>query len=313
VRSAFRTGTETDNALYYGDNLDVLRRHIKDESVDLIYLDPPFNSNATYDVHVSAQDARTAFEDTWRWDEAAARSYQETVAFGGRVAEAMRAFRTFLGDSNLLAYLAMMAPRLAELRRVLKATGTIYLHCDPTASHYLKLLMDAVFGAENFRNEIVWCYAGGGIPRRDFPRKHDVILRYSVSADYFYAPIHRPYSEGTQQRGRTRVKGKYFEAGLRPEGTPVNDWWADVPKITSPSDPEKSGYPTQKSEALLERILTASSREGDLVLDPFCGSGTTLAVAQKMARRWIGIDINRFAIELTERRLQNTFDLRRAI
>ena len=283
------------NALYCGDNLDVLRVHVEDQTIDLIYLDPPFNSGASYEK----------FEDTWAWDAASASCYRETVEQGGHVADAMRAFRSFLGDGNVLAYLTMMAPRLVELRRVLKPTGTIYLHCDPTASHYLKLLMDAVFGAENFRNEIVWCYAGGGIPRRDFPRKHDVILRYSVTEDYFYAPIYRPYSEGTQQRGRTRIKGKYFETGLRPQGTPVNDWWTDVPKITSPTDPEKSGYPTQKSEALLERIVAASSREGDLVLDPFCGSGTTLAVAQTMARRWIGIDVNPLAIELTKRRLQN--------
>jgi site-specific DNA-methyltransferase (adenine-specific) len=294
--------------LYCGDNLDVLRRHVADQTVDLIYLDPPFNSGANYEAA-----PLKGFADTWRWDDAAARSHQETIEKGGRVADAMRAFRSFLGDGNVLAYLSMMAPRLVELRRVLKGTGTVYLHCDPTASHYLKLLMDAVFGAENFRNEIVWCYAGGGIPRRDFPRKHDVILRYSVSDKYFYAPVLRPYSEGTRQRGRTRVKGKYFAAGLHPEGTPVNDWWADLAKITSPTDPEKLGYPTQKSEALLERILTASSKEGDLVLDPFCGSGTTLAVAKKMARRWLGIDINRFAIELTEHRLQTARGLPKAI
>jgi site-specific DNA-methyltransferase (adenine-specific) len=300
------------NTLYYGDNLDVLRRHVKDDSVDLVYLDPPFNSNANYNVLFADLDGTRAaaqiraFEDTWRWDATAAAAYQETVEAGGPVADSLRAFRTFLGSSDMLAYLSMMAPRLLELRRVLKPTGTIYLHCDPTASHYLKLLMDGVFDPRNFRNEIVWCYAGGGIPKHDFPRKHDVILRYTKSNTYFYKPIFRPYSEGTQKRGRTAVKGKYFDAGLREEGTPVNDWWADVSKITSPTDPEKLGYPTQKSEALLERILMASSSEGDVVLDPFCGCGTTIAVAQRIKRQWIGIDITHLAIGLIKHRLADS-------
>jgi|BarGraNGADG00212_1021973.scaffolds.fasta_scaffold13563_3 site-specific DNA-methyltransferase (adenine-specific) len=212
-----------------------------------------------------------------------------------------------LPAADMLAYLAMMAPRLVELRRVLKSTGTIYLHCDPTASHYLKLLMDSVFGPRNFRNEIVWCYAGGGIPRNDFPRKHDVILRFTKTDEYFYEPVYRPYSPGTIARGRTPVKGKYFEEGLNPEGTPVNDWWADVPKITSPTDPEKLGYPTQKSRALLERILNASSRPGDLVLDPFCGCGTTIDAAQALGRHWIGIDITHLAIGLIKHRLVDRY------
>jgi adenine specific DNA methylase Mod len=149
------------NGLYYGDNLDVLRQHIGDESVDLVYLDPPFNSNASYNVLFGEHGTRSAaqihaFEDTWRWDEAASIDYQRTVEMGGRVADALRAFRTLLGTSDMLAYLSMMAPRLVELRRVMKPTASIYLHCDPTASHYLKLLMDAVFEPVNFRNEVVW-------------------------------------------------------------------------------------------------------------------------------------------------------------
>ncbi len=156
----------TDNLLFYGDNLDVLRRHIPDESVDLVYLDPPFNSNANYNVLFAEHDGTKAaaqiqvFEDTWEWDEAAAAAYEEAVERGGKVAEVMLAFRTFLGGSDMLAYLAMMAPRLVELRRVLKATGSLYLHCDPTASHYLKLLLDSVFGPENFRSEIIWRAVG---------------------------------------------------------------------------------------------------------------------------------------------------------
>ena len=303
----------TDNLLYYGDNLDILRRYVKGESVDLVYLDPPFNSNATYNVLFAEKNGTKAavqvqaFEDTWRWDQTAAEAYRETVEAGGKVSEALQAFRLFLGESNMLAYLAMMTPRLVELRRVMKPTGSIYLHCDPTASHYLKLLMDAVFGVDNFRNEVIWCYAGGGIPKKDFPRKHDVILRYTKTDKYFFSPIYRPYSPGTVQRGRTAVKGKYAERGLRPEGTPVNDWWPDVPKITSPTDPEKLGYPTQKPEALLERIIKASSNTGDTVLDPFCGCGTAIAVAQRLGRHWIGIDSTHLAITLVKSRLKDTF------
>lgn len=154
------------NYLYYGDNLDVLRRHVEDESVDLIYLDPPFNSNATYNVLFAEQDGTRAaaqikaFEDTWRWDQAAASAYEEVVQAGGAASQAMQAFRTFLGDTDVLAYLSMMAPRLIELRRVLKPTGSVYLHCDPAAGHYLKMLMDAVFGPLAFRNEIVWRRTG---------------------------------------------------------------------------------------------------------------------------------------------------------
>jgi site-specific DNA-methyltransferase (adenine-specific) len=146
-----------DNFLYYGDNLDVLRRHVEDETVDLVYLDPPFNSNASYNVLFASQDGSRsaaqikAFEDTWRWDQAAAYDYQQVVEAGGAVSQVMQAFRTFLGENDVLAYLAMMAPRLVELHRAMKPTGCIYLHCDPTASHYLKLLMDAVFGPANFR------------------------------------------------------------------------------------------------------------------------------------------------------------------
>ena len=145
-----------------------------------------------------------------------------------------------------MAYLAMMAPRLGELYRVLKQTGTLYLHCDPTASHYLKVLLDAVFGIKNFRNEIIWCNSGGGIPKKDFPNKHDTIFRYSKSENYTYNPVYRPYSAGTVQRGRTPVKGKYFAQGLREEGTPVTDWWTDIKYIHSPTDKERLGFPTQK-------------------------------------------------------------------
>lgn len=175
-----------DNVLYYGDNLDVLRRYVKDESVDLIYLDPPFKSDQDYNVlfreHTGVRSAAQikAFEDTWQWDRAAAAAYHEIVEHGPeRVSKAMQAFRTMLGDSDMLAYLSMMAPRLVELRRVLKPTGSIYLHCDPTASHYLKMLMDAVFGPVNFRNEIIWKRTHAHGSSRRYGPVHDVLLFYS--------------------------------------------------------------------------------------------------------------------------------------
>jgi DNA modification methylase len=190
------------NALYCGENLDILRLRGPDETVDLVYLDPPFNSGQNYSLLFKARNgARSAervpaFEDTWRWDAAAAAAFHETVETGGRVGDALLAFRQFLGESDLLAYLSMMAPRLVELRRVLKSTGSIYLHCDPTASHYLKMLMDAIFGSENFRNEIIWRRTGAHGPRRSFGPIHDTLLFYSKSSDYFFQVVKRPYMKG---------------------------------------------------------------------------------------------------------------------
>ena len=300
------------NILYYGDNLDVLRRHIPDESVDLIYLDPPFNSNATYNVlfaeHGAGSPAQIkAFGDTWRWDQAAAYDYQATVEAGGQVADALRAFRTVLGTNDMLAYLSMMAPRLVELRRVLRKTGSIYLHCDPTASHYLKLLMDAVFGVENFRNEIAWCYRGGGVPRNAFARKHDVLLFYAKGPDSFFKTQYVPYSEASQKLVRSRG-GVSIDEKPRDlkRGAHMPDWWTDINALQTWS-PERLGYPTQKPTALLVRILEASSRKGATVLDPFCGCGTTIDAAQRLDRRWIGIDITHLAVGLIKHRLADTY------
>lgn len=182
---------EPQGRLFFGDNLEVLRRHIEPDSVDLIYLDPPFNSNKTYNVLFRHKDGRApaaqvkAFDDTWRWDQSAAAQYEETVEQGGDVSRVLRAFREFLGGgdarkgSDMLAYLTMMAPRLVELRRALKPTGSLYLHCDPTASHYLKILLDAVFGPENFRNEVIWWYRKWSRGTTKFLRNHDVLLFYA--------------------------------------------------------------------------------------------------------------------------------------
>ncbi len=339
-----------DNHLYYGDNLDVLRQHIVSDSVDLVYLDPPFNSNATYNVLFAEHSGEKAasqiqaFEDTWSWDEEAARTYFETVKAGGEVANALKAFYTLLGESNMMAYLAMMAPRLVELRRVLKPTGSIYLHCDPTASHYLKLLMDAVFGLACFRNEISWKrtpFAGSSKARaRQYPKNHDVLLFYSREPQgYVYEPVLLPYGEDYYGRFRNPDKdprGPYQSVLLKTysqetfdrlkadgqliapkkegagwrykqylselKGRQAEDIWTDVNSI-NPVAHERLGYPTQKPEALLERIILASSKEGDVVLDPFCGCGTAIAVAQRLKRRWVGIDITHLAVNLMKHRL----------
>jgi DNA modification methylase len=314
------------NILYYGDNLDVLRRHLKDESVELVYLDPPFNSNANYNVLFAEHGERSAaqieaFEDTWEWNTEAAAAYEETVEKGGEVAKAMLAFRTLLGTSDMLAYLSMMAPRLVELRRVLKPTGSLYLHCDPTASHYLKLLMDAIFGAQNFRNEIVWHYNTGGKGKNTFLRKHDTILWYSKTAQYIFnrEEVAVPRTVGTAhlRHGVTEDGREYYEdfsprkSGKQyrwylDEGLTPMDVWTDIPAL-NPMAKERLGYPTQKPVALLQRILTASSRPGDTVLDPFCGCGTTVDAAQALGRQWIGIDITHLAIGLIKHRLVDRY------
>ncbi len=311
--------TQKIRRLFCGDNLDILKSDaIETASVDLIYLDPPFNSNQQYNLPFKqlGKDAAAveAFKDRWYWDdetralEQRLKTEAATCALWNYI-ENVKALRG--GKDSLTAYLVNMAIRINELKRVMKPTAMLYLHCDPTASHYLKLILDHVFSPANYRNEIVWCYSGGGIPKSDFPRKHDVILRYSKTGNYKYVPLYRPYSPGTVKRGRTAVKGKYFEQGLREEGTPVQDWWTDIPKITSPDDPEKLGYPTQKHTALLERIIGCSTdSEEDVVFDPFCGCGTTLHVAEKLNRNWIGIDISRFSVGMVRSRLIESFERR---
>jgi len=306
------------NLLYYGDNLDILRRYIKDETIDLVYLDPPFKSNQDYNVLFPEQNGSRsaaqikAFKDTWRWDQAAAAAHQEVVESGPqRVSQVMQGFRTFLGESDIMAYLAMMAPRLVEMRRVLKKTGSIYLHCDPAASHYLKILMDATFSTKNFRNEIIWCYRGGGRPKKDFGRKHDVILRYAKTNQLKFYPDYIRIAYQAEGIGRTddsmwgRHKGTNKVYKPHPKGKVPEDWW--TMDALNANAPERLGYPTQKPEALLERIIKASSNKGDMVLDPFCGCGTTIAVAQKLNRRWIGIDITHLAVALMKHRLKDMF------
>lgn len=314
------------NRLYFGDNLDILRAQIADASVDLVYLDPPFNSNVDYNVLFREQDGErsaaqiTAFEDTWRWGMEAESAYQAAVMDGTRrLSELLQSLRAFLGPNDMMAYLTMMAPRLAELHRVLKADGSIYLHCDPTASHYLKLLMDAIFGPRNFCNEIIWHYRKWATGKYTFQRNHDVILFYSRSAsrERTFNQLYMERAASTRQRfGNAKIMSSRDASGRRApsqveaqesRGVRQDDVWA-IARVA----PVHQLFPTQKPEALLERIITASSAAGGLVLDPFCGCGTAIVAAERLNRRWIGIDITHLAISLMRHRLRDSFgdDLR---
>jgi len=301
-----------ENTLYYGDNLDILRRDIKDENVDLIYLDPPFKSGKDYNILYKEGDGTKSaaqikvFEDTWHWDRLAQTTFEEITEgeFPQKAKDLIIAFKHFLGENDMMAYLVMMTPRIQELHKVLKPTGSIYLHCDSTASHYLKLVMDSVFGKENFRNEIIWHYFLGGKAKRFFARKHDSIFFYNKSDRWIfnYREVERRLfkkpSLGSHKEIVERNGSWYSKVGM-------DDVW-DIPGVFNLSK-EHLGYPTQKPEALLERIIKASSNEGDIVLDPFCGCGTTIGVAEKLKRKWIGIDITHLAITLIKRRLKDTF------
>ena len=368
------------NTLYYGDNLDILRQHLPDESVDLVYLDPPFNSNANYNVLFKEQSGEAspaqirAFTDTWEWTQEAVRTYEQEIitnpSVPANVKDMISAFRQFVGGNAMMAYLVMMTPRLVELRRVLKPTGSIYLHCDPTASHYLKLLMDTIFGKENFRTEIVWkrtsAHSDTRQGRRQHGRVHDLILFYSRDASWTWNPLYAEYDQeyidqfyrhvepetgrryrldnltgpGGAAKGNPsyEVMGvtrywRYSEEGMAElieqgrviqttpgavpaykryldemPGIPLQDVWTDIGPIGSRAK-ERLGYPTQKPQALLERIIQSSSNEGDVVLDPFCGCGTAVAAAENLKRRWIGIDITHLAVALMKSRLRTAFDL----
>jgi len=309
--------------LYYGDNLNILREYISDESVDLIYLDPPFNSKATYNVlfkEPTGEESRaqiTAFEDTWHWTEETERTFQEIVNTSpAQVVDMITAFRNFIRRNDMLAYLIMMTIRLLELKRVLKDTGSIYLHCDPTASHYLKIVMDTIFGFKNFRNEIIWFYKDpSGKTTRFFRKKHDIILFYSKSNDYFFNPdaVRIPYSESTKraiERGTISFKRK---SKGHPLGKVSEDVWY-IPIINSQAK-ERLGYATQKPIKLLEKIVRASIPYEGNIMDPFCGCGTTISACEYLNHNedynlsWIGIDITHLAINLIKWRLKNEYDL----
>jgi len=389
------------NRLYYGDNLDVLRNHIASESIDLVYLDPPFNSNANYNILFKSPTGKAAdsqieaFEDSWHWNDSAEAAFHDVMVSGNtNVAELLRAMRGFLKENDMMAYLAMMAVRLIELHRVLKPTGSLYLHCDPTASHYLKLLLDGVFGAR-MRGELIWkrssAHNDGKQGSKQPGRIHDCIFFYTKTESWVWNPIYTVYDaeylaaeykrQNHEQRWYKetdltaakpggdvsydwRVKqavggswesdlddewlspkdawqykavkpydGRYWaysKANLRAfaesgnlihrstgmprlvqfadkmPGVALQDLWNDIPPI-SPKAQERLRYPTQKPLALLERIISASSNPGDIVLDPFCGCGTAVDAAQNLGRRWIGIDVTHLSIGLIERRMQERY------
>lgn len=365
------------NRLYFGDNLEVLDEHVADESVDLVYLDPPFNSNRNYSVIFGRNRAADetaaqsdAFEDTWRWTpttETLIGDLSNTAPT--RVADALSAYYTLLGESEALAYLVNMTPRLLQLHRVLKPTGSLFLHCDPTMSHYLKVLLDAMFDARNFRNEIIWNRtAAKALQTTRVARNHDVVLAYGKTDNFTFNSdaMFAPYDE-TDLDAKTREKyslkdkdGRRYQltslinpAANRPNltyeflgvtrvwrwtkermqaayesgqvvqtapgrvprlkryldeqrGKPLSDVWTDITPINARAA-ERLGYPTQKPVALLERIIKLTTNPGDVVLDPFCGCGTTVDAAQRLGREWVGIDITQLAVDVITKRLQHTF------
>lgn len=365
--------------MYFGDNLEVLREYVATGSVDLVYLDPPFNSNRNYNVIFTRSDRLPkdnlaqiqAFDDTWRWSPVTEQQYHEMLAGAvpSRVADVVRALHALLGENDAMAYLVNMAPRLVELHRVLKTTASLYLHCDPTMSHYLKVLLDAIFGAHNFRDEIVWKrHNARSVKQSIWPRLHDVILYYGKSSTAYFAETRvssgvraEPHDlvrwddgetyrtkdltgQGTRQgetgkpwrdvdptrggrhwrvmhaaldamdaEGRIHWQrnGMPRERALLPyvpdeRQAVVGDVWNDIDSINAGAA-ERLGYPTQKPVSLLQRIVAASSRPGDVVLDPFCGCGTTIDAAVTLEREWIGIDVTYIAVDLIRKRLQHTF------
>jgi len=314
------------NQIFYGDNLEVLRNHIPSESVDLCYIDPPFNSKRNYNQiynNIGTEDKAQAqaFIDTWTWDSMAEQGLREIIANENNVLtmqsiKLILGLEQILGKGSLLAYLVSMTLRIAEIRRILKPTGSFYLHCDPTASHYLKLVCDGIFcsGGGDFQNEIIWHYRRWTGKAKKFQALHDTIFFYTKSKNYTFNTPYIDYTEGSVERKKQGVLHR-FKKGEEPvlvsdgdvdeKGVRDNDVW-QIPFI-APSAKERLGYPTQKPEKLLEKIIKASSNEGDVVLDAYCGCGTTVAVAHRLDRKWIGIDITYQSISLILKRLEHSF------
>lgn len=296
-----------NRTVFQADNIDVLRG-MNSDCVDLIYLDPPFNSNRSYSAPVGSEAAGAEFKDTWTLSDKD-KVWHKEIEHTHQAAHAIITMARIAHGKGMMSYLIMMAIRLLEMHRVLKETGSIYLHCDPTASHYLKMLMDAIFGKDNFRNEIVWCYkSGGASPKRKFSSKHDVIIYFSKHPKRY---TFNPQSEKSYNRElkpyRFRGVKEYEDKTGWYTLVGMKDYW-NIDMIGRTSG-ERLGYPTQKPLALLERIIVASSNEGDVVLDPFCGCATTLVAAERHKRQWIGIDLSPMAVKLVRQRLQRERDL----
>ncbi len=319
--------------MIFGDNLTVMREGIESKSVNLCCTDPPFNSGRNYNTFLADSDAqKTAFKDTWTWDDTAIETREEIrlLARGNatyeRLNNCLEGYDLVLQKAvsgepaSLRAYLAFMGPRIAEIHRVLCDNGTIYLHCDPSASHYLKGMMDAVFGHECFRNEIVWGYGSPGRPKRYFPRKHDILLFYAKGKENIFNAgdiliPHKRIDKRTVQEGWRREKPKVFDAEVEAKlvkGKVPFDWWCDFAPAYK-SAKEWLGYPTQKPRALYERIIKASSNPGDVVLDPFAGCGTTIDAAEALKRQWIGIDLTILALDPMQKRLRERYQFNPSI
>ena len=297
-----------NRTLFHGDNLPFLRA-MNSESVDLIATDPPFNKSRDFHATPDSLAKGASFQDRWSWEKDVHQEWVDQLTDDHpKLMEAIESAR-YAHSDGMGAYMCFMAVRLLEMRRILKDTGSIYLHCDPTASHYLKACMDAVFDRKNFQNEIVWHYTGGGRSKSYFSRKHDLIFWYGKSshATFNIDAIRVPYKEtsGYAKSGITSKDGKKYTP--HPEGTPVTDVW-DIP-IINPLSKERVGYPTQKPLALYERIIKASSNEKDILLDPFAGCATTCVAAEKLNRQWAGIDIWEKAHEIVVQRLEETVGL----
>ena len=297
-----------NRTIFTRDNLEVLRG-MESNVIDLIYLDPPFNSNRTYAAPVGSKAADATFKDAWTLDEVDGAWHDEIRAKQPALYYVIEAAGSAY-DSSMKAYLIMMSIRLIEMKRILKDTGSIYLHCDPTASHYLKLVLDVLFGKDNFQNEIVWCYkSGGASPSKRFSKKHDIILLYTKSSKYkFISQKEKSYNRGLAPYKFKNVKeykdewGWYTLVGMK-------DYWnIDMVGRTSK---ERTGYPTQKPLALVKRIIEASSNKNDIVLDPFCGCATTCIAAEVLNRKWIGIDISSKAVELVKIRMEKELHIDR--
>jgi site-specific DNA-methyltransferase (adenine-specific) len=301
------------NTIYLGDCLDVLRDNVADESVDLIYIDPPFNSKRNYNIFFDSKEIQTqhlAFEDTWTLKNIQDSLTELHTLQHDSVYTQLLVYQKYAPQA--FPYLTMMSLRLLELHRVLKQTGSLYLHCDPTMSHYLKVMCDIVFGEKNFRNEIVWCYRKWAIVQKQFVSNHDVILFYAKSSNNTFNIQFVPPGAGTMKRWKGKKHKRLMFDGVEktveidePIETPAFDWWEMG--ILNANSNERLGYPTQKPKALLERIIKASSNKNDVVLDAFCGCGTSIDAAEGLNRKWIGIDISPIAVSLIKRRLIDTY------
>ena len=294
------------NALYTNDNLFILNG-LNSNSIDLIYLDPPFNSKRFYSAPIGSRAAGSSFKDMWTWADVN-EEYLNTLADNYPALTKFIASIGKIHSKSMMAYLTYMAQRIIEMHRVLKSTGSLYLHCDPTASHYLKVLLDEIFGKNNFRNEIIWHYRRWTGKAKKFQSLHDIIFFYTKSDEYTFNEQYTPYTEKSLKRKQnyhTRIKGDdIFVTSIDEKGVRENDVWVDIQLLNSQSK-ERTGYPTQKPLALLHRIIRSSSNEDDIVLDPFCGCATTCVAAQQLNRKWIGIDIAEQAVEVLVERLSD--------